>query len=211
MRQRSRNSRSNSAARKIRSQFLRGLQSLHGKQVKMVNTRDTSTPSLSFSFIDAYLYRQGVTPPDPRTAQGCGLVPRGQTCRPNMGGNCGCEYTRSCECLEYALINRKQLNEDEKPIWENVEQELQDEVMGLPKRFPYSKDTGLLVTAYLEERWPIYECNDNCACGPICKSRLVQKGRTVGLEIFKTKNRGWGENTCLRRPCCESLSLTTWK
>ena len=137
---------------------------------------------------------EGVEEPDPASAQGCGEYrgERGQMCRPNMGGHCGCEYTRNCECLEYALIDRKRLNDEEREVWEHREQELMDDVMGLPKRFPYSKETGLLVQKYIEQRWPIYECNDNCACGPICKSRVVSRGRTVGLEIFRTKNRGWG-------------------
>jgi histone-lysine N-methyltransferase SUV39H len=194
MKQRSKDSRYNVAASKIRAQFVRSLQSIHGKPVKLANTRDTTTPPLSFNFVDDYLYREGVAKPDPAMAVGCGLVPRKQTCRPNMGGDCGCEYTRFCECLEYSLINRKQLNEEERAMWEGREQELMDEdSMGLPKRFPYSKDTGLLISTYLEQRWPIYECNDKCQCGPKCKSRLVQRGRTVGLEVFRTKHRGWGE------------------
>ncbi|KAK3856875.1 hypothetical protein Pcinc_036828 [Petrolisthes cinctipes] len=40
---------------------------------------------------------------------------------------------------------------------------------------------------------PIYECNNLCKCGPDCVNRVVQKGRTVGLCIFRTGNsRGWG-------------------
>jgi histone-lysine N-methyltransferase SUV39H len=195
MKERSKTSRFNIAANKIRSQFVRSLELLPGKPVKLVNTRDTSTPPLSFTFIDDYVYREGVEPPDPAMMQGCGLVPTihdGQTCRPNMGLNCGCQYTRTCECLEYAKIDETRLKDHEIARWQDYEQGLIVPLMGLPKRFPYSKDTGLLVKAYLGQRWPIYECNDNCACGPICKSRIVQKGRTVGLEIFRTKNRGWG-------------------
>jgi histone-lysine N-methyltransferase SUV39H len=195
MKHRSRISRYNIAANKIRSQFIRSIQSIPGKPVKLVNTRDASTPSLSFTFNNDYVYREGVEPPDPSMAQGCGLVPtiyKGQTCRPNMGGECGCEYTRTCECLEYARINEDKLEGDEIATYVNVKQGIMEDVMGLPKCFPFSKNTGLLVKSYLGQRWPIYECNDNCACGPICKSRVVQKGRTVGLEIFRTKNRGWG-------------------
>ncbi|KAJ1917868.1 hypothetical protein H4219_002978 [Mycoemilia scoparia] len=39
---------------------------------------------------------------------------------------------------------------------------------------------------------PIYECNHLCACGSKCPTRVVQKGRTVKLNIFRTKNKGWG-------------------
>uniref|UniRef100_A0A0P4WF97 Histone-lysine N-methyltransferase n=1 Tax=Scylla olivacea TaxID=85551 RepID=A0A0P4WF97_SCYOL len=39
----------------------------------------------------------------------------------------------------------------------------------------------------------IYECNKRCLCGPNCSNRVVQKGRTISLCIFRTANgRGWG-------------------
>ncbi|XP_026469971.1 histone-lysine N-methyltransferase SUV39H2-like [Ctenocephalides felis] len=42
----------------------------------------------------------------------------------------------------------------------------------------------------------IFECNKKCKCGPECKNRLVQKGRTNKLCIFKTSNGcGWGVKT----------------
>jgi len=40
--------------------------------------------------------------------------------------------------------------------------------------------------------FPIYECNAKCQCSLDCKNRIVQKGIQFSLEIFKTKNRGWG-------------------
>eukprot|EP00088_Acartia_fossae_P068772 TRINITY_DN8795_c0_g1_i4.p1 TRINITY_DN8795_c0_g1~~TRINITY_DN8795_c0_g1_i4.p1 ORF type:complete len:738 (-),score=180.02 TRINITY_DN8795_c0_g1_i4:264-2477(-) len=40
---------------------------------------------------------------------------------------------------------------------------------------------------------PIYECNKRCACPPTCRNRVVQKGRTAKMSIFRTSNgRGWG-------------------
>ncbi|KAF8542101.1 hypothetical protein BDD12DRAFT_942900 [Trichophaea hybrida] len=38
----------------------------------------------------------------------------------------------------------------------------------------------------------IVECNDKCSCGPDCINRVVQNGRKVKLQIFKTENKGWG-------------------
>lgn len=39
----------------------------------------------------------------------------------------------------------------------------------------------------------IFECNQACQCDPTeCLNRVVQKGRQVPLEIFKTKKKGWG-------------------
>lgn len=47
-----------------------------------------------------------------------------------------------------------------------------------------------------DEPSAIYECNSKCSCGPNCSNRVVQRGRTVELEIFGTKNRGFGEALC---------------
>ncbi|KAI9010615.1 hypothetical protein DFJ74DRAFT_610771, partial [Hyaloraphidium curvatum] len=38
----------------------------------------------------------------------------------------------------------------------------------------------------------IKECNQLCGCGKDCRNRVVQNGRQIPMQIFKTKNRGWG-------------------
>ena len=170
----------------IRIEFDRRLSSIPGrKPIRHVNTRDSSTPSLHFSFIDSNIYGAGVEPPDPELMMGC------TACKPNMGNKCGCEYTKICECLEYARVDETKLTEAEKARYEEVKQQ-GGSTLGFPKNFPYRKDTGLLVDAYLGHRFPIYECNDKCGCGDVCQTKVVQWGRQVGLEIFKTKDRGWG-------------------
>lgn len=44
----------------------------------------------------------------------------------------------------------------------------------------------------LQNRWNIFECNHRCDCSDNCKNRVVQWGRKVALDIFKTRERGWG-------------------
>ena len=40
---------------------------------------------------------------------------------------------------------------------------------------------------------PLFECNKKCSCDESCTNRLVQKGRTHKLAIFRTDNGcGWG-------------------
>jgi len=171
----------------IRTEFDRRLTKIRGpKSITHINVRDRTTPSLRFQFIDHYVYGDGVAPPEPTSLIGC------TRCKPNMSGRfCGCAYTKLCECLEYARVDEQSLTESERKLYERVKQQ-GGSTMGFPKKFPYTKETGLMVKFYLESRFPIYECNDRCGCGSICKTKVVQRGRKVGLEIFKTKDKGWG-------------------
>jgi [histone H3]-lysine9 N-trimethyltransferase SUV39H len=41
-------------------------------------------------------------------------------------------------------------------------------------------------------RQEIYECNDSCNCSKECLNRVVQKGRTIPLQIFMTRRCGFG-------------------
>lgn len=182
----------------IEKEFLKGLElfnrsySRHAR-VQLSNTQDAATPSLRFTFTDKYVLGDGVTALDPGTVTGCGdKKPWGhQRCRPNMGQNVGCEYARVCDCMEYAAVDYSRLNAEDKCRLKHD----RDNKVNLPKRYPYSQQ-GQLVSFYLNSRHCIYECNSKCECGPECKSRVVQKGRQVPLEIFRTGDgRGWGLKT----------------
>jgi histone-lysine N-methyltransferase SUV39H len=101
--------------------------------------------------------------------------------------------------LEYAAVDESRITDPEMMAqYQNV-RERGGDTTGFPKKFPYFAEgtkiqrTGCLVPFYLHSRRPIYECNDNCKCGPYCRNKNVQFGRTVEVEIFKTKSgRGWG-------------------
>ncbi|KAI5081409.1 hypothetical protein GOP47_0004592 [Adiantum capillus-veneris] len=53
--------------------------------------------------------------------------------------------------------------------------------------FPYN-EKGYLI----RDRKVWYECGPSCSCSSSCMNRVSQKGLRYRLEIFKTKNRGWG-------------------
>ncbi|KAF4547484.1 SET domain-containing protein 4 [Elsinoe fawcettii] len=172
----------------IRRRYVARLESLQ-PPVRFQNNVDRETPSLAFNFIDDYVLREGVTKQD--LLLGC------QQCKPNMGANRGCEYTKKCDCLEFAAPDMDKLDDEQRAIYQR--QIANGEIpstAGLPKRFPYLNTgarAGCLVDFYLSERHVIYECNDACKCGPNCKNRNVQHGRRVKLEVFKTSNgRGFG-------------------
>lgn len=184
------------AHRAIRAAFETKLQTL--PRLYLENKVDTSTPSLDFTFIRKYVLGDGVAGQDPAAFVGCE-----KPCKPHMGQHIGCEYTTLCTCLEYAAVDEKALErqDEAKYLQFKTQQQNGDDVdlMGLPKRFPYQKKKSnddrfpqTLQPFYRESRHAIYECNQNCNCGPVCKSRVVQKGRRVPLTIFKTPSRGWG-------------------
>ncbi|CAM6129157.1 unnamed protein product [Calypogeia fissa] len=54
-------------------------------------------------------------------------------------------------------------------------------------RFPYD-NKGCII---LEEGYLVYECNSSCRCQQTCQNRVLQKGVTVKLEVFKTMQKGW--------------------
>lgn len=182
----------NKAEYEIRKVFSAKLAQLPDPPI-MLDPASTGAPLLNFEFVEQSILREGVHKLDPETIVGCGHVRYGQVvCSPHMGQGVGCEYSRICDCLELAPVDKKRLTKEQRELFEA------GELMGIPKRFPYgapsSKNAYCLVDFYLDKRHTIYECNEKCKCGPQCKTRVVQKGRKLPLEIFKTKNRGWGES-----------------
>ncbi|KAI4219542.1 MAG: hypothetical protein LQ349_008322, partial [Xanthoria aureola] len=152
------------AAAAQRQLFERNLRELKGPKITVVNEIDESSPSTDFRFVQESILQAGVEHVAEDFMVGC-------NCYIDNGRQIGCEYLY-CECLDDSQIN------------------------DLGKRvFPYGagkKDFHCLRNFYLESRNHIYECNKKCNCLSNCKNRNVQHGRKVELEIFKTKNRGWG-------------------
>ncbi len=52
---------------------------------------------------------------------------------------------------------------------------------------------GLLRSKLLDSSSPLYECHSGCSCSTACPNRVVERGRTLPLEIFRTRTRGWGK------------------
>ncbi|KAI4616372.1 uncharacterized protein J4E87_008638 [Alternaria ethzedia] len=178
----------------IRNEYVRRLAKVPGKPIHLFNVVDKATPSLRFRYISEYVLdeQQGVYRASLETQQGC------LQCSPHMGRGIGCEYTKKCDCLEYAAVDESRLDEEGKREYQ-LALENGDSTMGFPKKFPYFAEgtkrekTGCLVPFYLNSRRPIYECNDKCNCGPNCRNKNVQFGRQVEVEIFRANDgRGWG-------------------
>ena len=148
----------------LRTQFEDLLHVLHGPKVTVWNDIDTTSPPSDFIFINENALGHDVKPAPSEWMSGC-------SCRKENGRHMGCEHLK-CECVQ---------NSD--PTEEGR------------RYFPYSgavQNRGCLRSVYLKLRNHIYECNDLCNCEDNCKNRVVQHGRQVPLQIFKTKDRGWG-------------------
>ncbi|RMZ69069.1 set domain-containing [Pyrenophora seminiperda CCB06] len=179
----------------IRNEYIRRLAKvpgINGKAIHLINWVDSSTPSLRFRYISEHVLGQGVYRASKDSMVGC------TQCLPNMGREIGCEYTKKCDCLEYAAVDESRLNDAQRDEY-NYALATGGSTIGFPKKFPYfamgtkKEREGCLVPFYLNSRRPIYECNDKCHCGPYCRNKNVQFGRQVQVEIFRANDgRGWG-------------------
>jgi Pre-SET motif len=59
------------------------------------------------------------------------------------------------------------------------------------KRFSYNMD-GLMIHP---PGMAVIECNSRCRCSRSCPNRVVERGRRMPLELFKTANKGWGTSS----------------
>lgn len=91
------------------------------------------------------------------------------------------------ECIPTSAINVP----DDPPIWCECEscEPRNKKCCGQQATFTY-RGVGRI---NVPRGTPIYECNKRCKCRAACRNRVVQKGRTVPLCIYRTNNGcGWG-------------------
>ena len=117
----------------------------------------------NFEFINGYQYRAGVE-----------RIPDASDF--NIG--CACTETDGCDRFECDCLSKEEDSEDRIVPYEICERN--------PKLIVANK-------SFLKRKAIIYECNSRCGCGGRrCWNHVVQKGRTVRLEIFDTGSRGFG-------------------
>ena len=152
-----------------RQVFRQRLTQVKGPALTLFNDVDEDRSPLQFRFIEECVCTHGTARVSEEFQHGC-------KCYPDNGRNMGCEYL-SCDCLDDSAkaFNGK-------------------------KMFPYAasgEQKGCLRNPILNTRNHIFECNVRCSCQLNCKNRVVQHGRQVPLEIFKTQARGWGQSVLL--------------
>ncbi|RFU74312.1 histone-lysine n-methyltransferase, h3 lysine-9 specific dim-5 [Trichoderma arundinaceum] len=159
--------------------------------VTIVNAKDQSVIPPNFRFIDRIVLGQGVEPAEDSFRSGC-----------SCESDSDCQYM-GCLCLADLEDQESSSDEDEGEGGDasyeaNGEK---SETGGLKKqkqkRKAYAYHThgakaGLLRSKMLNSKEPLYECHAGCSCSKDCPNRVVERGRTIPLQIFRTDDRGWG-------------------
>ncbi|PGH07726.1 hypothetical protein AJ79_06203 [Helicocarpus griseus UAMH5409] len=93
----------------------------------------------------------------------------------DVGFHAGCSCEGSCSFSDCGHLSKEEHSED--------------------RIVPYQlAGDGKIVLRrdFLKRKAMTYECSPLCSCMPGCWNQVVQKGRTVELEIFQTGIRGFG-------------------
>lgn len=94
-----------------------------------------------------------------------------------------CADKSKCACFQMTIRGAK---------YKNIMQEHEDDISYVWKRLHHLVPTG------------IYECNERCKCSKRCLNKVVQQPIQVKMQLFRTKNRGWGLE------CCHDISKGTF-
>lgn len=87
-----------------------------------------------------------------------------------------CADKSKCACFQMTIQGMKYANRGE---------ELQDDSVSYEwRRLHKQVPTG------------IYECNSRCKCSSRCLNKVVQNPIQVKMQLYRTKNRGWGLECC---------------
>ncbi|KAI3341891.1 SET domain-containing protein [Ustulina deusta] len=153
--------------------------------ITIVNTEDDTMIQPNFRFMENSIRANNVEPTRKEFLTGC-------ECKDDLD----CRYGE-CTCLQDVEDDS---SGDEDTISEegsSAEEYVDDwrRRKGQKKAYAYHSHgakAGHLRSNMLTSRNPIYECHESCVCSPDCPNRVVEKGRKVPLQIFRTENRGWG-------------------
>jgi [histone H3]-lysine9 N-trimethyltransferase SUV39H len=136
--------------------------------VTVVNEEDDATLPRQFRFLETSVLGAGVRAAEASFRSGC-----------ECADDEDCQY-EGCLCLQ------DQDDSDAEP----------EDAGGRTKLYRYhmhGAKAGLLRSRFLASQAPIYECHDGCSCTESCPNRVVERGRKVPLQIFRTEHTGWGE------------------
>jgi [histone H3]-lysine9 N-trimethyltransferase SUV39H len=140
--------------------------------VTIVNNEDDAVLEPKFRFTDASVLGPGVELTRDEFRSGCDCEAPGE-----------CQFS-SCHCLQDIEANSSDEDGDN-DYYEHSRKRVY-------AYHTHGSKAGHLRSRMLTSRDPIYECHESCACSPDCLNRVVERGRMIPLQVFRTKNRGWG-------------------
>ncbi|PHH49734.1 Histone-lysine N-methyltransferase,H3 lysine-9 specific dim-5 [Ceratocystis fimbriata CBS 114723] len=148
--------------------------------ITIVNDIDDTVMPRDFQFISTIQYGAGVAPVEDSFRSGCECLDD-RSC-----------HSRGCSCLGEVVSGDS--SDDEGGGGGNYRgSSVSVKKTLLTAYCVRGPRIGLLRQAALESLAPIYECHQACSCSRNCVNRVVERGRTVPLQIFRTSNgRGWG-------------------
>ncbi|KAI0967001.1 SET domain-containing protein [Xylaria arbuscula] len=153
--------------------------------ITIVNTEDDTMIDPKFRFMENSTRGNHVEPTRKEFLTGC-------ECKEDLD----CRYN-GCTCLQDIQDDSSgdddSLSEEDTPSEEYVDDWYRRKFVKKKYAYhSYGATAGHLRSKVLTSRDPIYECHESCVCSPDCSNRVVEKGRKVPLQIFRTENRGWG-------------------
>ncbi|CEI66724.1 unnamed protein product [Fusarium venenatum] len=148
--------------------------------VTVVNDQDSEVLPDDFRFIKNVVLGDGVKQAEDSFHSGC-----------SCDNDAECQFT-GCHCL--ADLDEEDSRQDEDDPFGDI---IDGMDVDRPRRKAYAyhahgAKAGLLRSKFYNSKMPIYECHQSCACSINCPNRVVERGRTIPLEIFRTEDRGWG-------------------
>lgn len=169
--------------------------------ITVVNNEDNAELPADFRFITEMVLGDGVQPAEDSFRSGC-------SCRDFDN----CQYA-GCHCLgeieEEVEVDLDSTDEGEvNAAISSADRMDTDEDDAVQTKGPASSassrrkcysyythgaQAGRLRSRMLDSNAPLYECHAGCSCPPSCPNRVVERGRTIPLEIFRTPDRGWGK------------------
>ncbi|GAO14290.1 uncharacterized protein UV8b_07446 [Ustilaginoidea virens] len=156
---------------------LRSFPTHQSAPITIVNDIDHRILPQNFRFINDVVLGDGVQAADSSFRSGC-----------------ACSQSKDCQfsgCLCLADVDHDEIGGEPGSVDDKPDTELR-------KTYAYHAHgikAGLLRSRLHASKLPLYECHQGCSCTVSCPNRVVERGRTVPLQIFRTKDRGWGVRT----------------
>ncbi|KAI0541277.1 histone-lysine N-methyltransferase [Xylaria digitata] len=154
--------------------------------ITIVNNKDDTMIQPNFRFMDESIRADDVEPTRNEFLTGC-----------DCDDDKGCRYD-NCTCLQDVDEESSDDGDDSSDDGSEIDDaDFEDwyRKQFRKKAYAYHSNgakAGHLRSKMLTSRNPIYECHESCICSPDCPNRVVERGRKVPLQIFRTENRGWG-------------------